>query len=61
VGFRLAGPLPAQVECILRAWHGLDRRPRRLLDPMHGLNLATLDLSTGGGESRSTREFTSGR
>lgn len=51
---------PAEVERVLRAWHGLDRRPRRLLDPMHGPNLATLDLSAGGAVTRSVREITVG-
>lgn len=51
---------PVEVDRILRAWHGLDRRPRRLLDPMHGANLASLDASTVGAASRTLRTFVVG-
>ncbi|MCO7195640.1 hypothetical protein [Pseudonocardia sp. McavD-2-B] len=51
---------PAEVDRVLRAWHGLDRRPRRLLDPMHGPNLLTLDTSTVGAASRTLATFVLG-
>lgn len=45
---------------ILRQWQGLDRRPRRLLDPMHGPNLLTLDAATVGAASRTLDAFVLG-
>lgn len=50
--------LGPEVRALLRRWHGLDRRPLRLLDPMHGPNLASLDVAAVGAASRTLDAFT---
>lgn len=47
----------AVVETIRRQWYLMDRRPRRLLDPMAGANLLAIDTATVGAVSRTLARF----